>query len=161
MGVRLLFTLICDDAREEKANKLILIGLYNYSINFQRSPEQKPQPFSRIGDTGKSSRRLGDARISPTEQHTTTGFALPQLYIVRRWFVDSPGNVARTELIEPSGNKRLLGERELPVLEPDKYYQEKFALAGFLLIEGEYTIRTSVGDFLNEEKFVVRSFMAS
>lgn len=161
MGARLLFTLICDDAREEKSGKLVVVGLYNYTINFQKSSEQVPQLFGRLGQSGTPRRKLGDAGLNTSVQQPTTRFALPQLCIVRRWYVDGHGHSAQTELIEPGGNRRLLADRELPVVEPDKHYQEIFAIAGFILTEGDYIIHTTVGESHFEEKFVVRGITAA
>lgn len=120
MGAKLQFTLICDDARTEVSNKLIVIGLYNYSITFPRIPEQQ------------------------LKNNQPVRYALPQLCLVRRWLVDSPGNSIKTELIDPDGKVMQLAERELRFPAEDNLDQEIINVRGILLVPGRYTVRTTL-----------------
>lgn len=138
MPAKLLFTLICDDAREEKSGKLVIIGLYNYSIIFRGLP---PQGLDLLAGPGK-----GRAQR----------FALPQLCLVRRWYVDSPGQRVRTELIEPDGKATVISETELPVPRTDDYYQEILRIVGIIISPGLYTIRTTAEKYEYKEHFEVR-----
>ncbi len=137
MSVKPLFTLICDDVRiEDSTNKLIIIGLYGYSINFTLAQPQSPAP--------------GAPDAKPK-------FALPFLCFVRRWKVDAPGRKARTEIIDPDGKSHLIGETELLVRGED-YHQEILKVAGIMLQEGVYTLHTTWNDdgpSVYEEKFRV------
>lgn len=139
MSVKPLFTLICDDVRiEDSTNKLIIIGLYGYSINFTIAQPQSPAP-------------------APGTPNTKPKFALPFLCFVRRWQVDAPGLRAKTEIIDPEGRSQLIGETEL-LVRGDDYHQEILKVSGILLQEGIYTLRTTwngEGPSVYEEKFRV------
>ncbi len=141
---KLVFTLICDDVREEKSGKLVIVGLYNKSIIFYSSPPStSPVQESKGADTRS-------AEVSQQK------FGMPKLCFVRRWQVDSPGYKATTVLCQPDGSEFSFGERDLPVPRED-YYQEIINTTGIILTPGGYTIRTSVdGKVVHEETFVVR-----
>lgn len=135
MGAELKFTLICDDARVEVSNKVIVIGLYNYSINFSQ------------------------AQAPPTQPGLPVHYALPQLCLVRRWFVDSPGVKVKTELIDPEGKAMQVAERELRYPSEDNFDQEIINIRGILLTKGRYKIRTSISGAVErtlEDAFEVR-----
>jgi hypothetical protein len=117
-----LFTLICDDVRIETSNKLVIIGLYNYVINFQ-----SPVAQSSTGMSGSA----------------TLLFALPFLTIVRRWHVTEAGKKAHTELIDPSGKSITISDVELTVPTSNDFYQEIIRIAGMVLTRGVYTIKTT------------------
>jgi hypothetical protein len=137
MSVKPLFTLICDDVRVENTNKLIIIGLYGSSINF--SVPQVPAP-------------------APGTAQTRPKLALPFLCVVRRWKVDAPGRTAKTEIIDPEGRSQQIAETQL-IARDDDYHQEIIKVAGIILQEGVYTIRTTWDDngpSVCDEKFRVR-----
>ena len=123
MAVRLIFTLICDDVRIERSNKLIVVGLYNRVIGFPNVGQASLKGQTPVGQAPK--------------------FALPSLCFVRRWIVDSPGVKARTELIDPNGQSVPIGEEELPVPAEHSYHQQLIRMNGIILIPGVYTIRTT------------------
>jgi len=158
MPAKLIFSLICDDAREEISRKLIVIGLYNYRINvtLPNPPVRRNLPDLRSLAQGQGQPRPKGLEALRKPEEPVQRLALPQICVVRKWFVDLPGQIARTELIEPNGERRLLTERELPVSEPDGFFQEIIRIAGFLLSQGEYKVRTSIGDYVNEEPFFVK-----
>jgi hypothetical protein len=132
MPAKLLFTILCDDVREEKSEKLTLVGLYNYAIVF-------PRPAPNTGS--------GEVPIK---------YALPQLCIVRRWAVDSPGLNSVTELIDPQGVVRVTAELPLSVGQPDDYHNQILRLFGVVFDPGRYTIRTKCGGFEYVDYFEVK-----
>jgi hypothetical protein len=136
MSVKLLFTLICDDVRvEDSTNKLIIIGLYGYSINIGIAQPQSPPPGA------------GTLKV-----------ALPYLCFVRRWQVDSPGRRAKTTIIDPGGASHQIGDTEL-IVRGDDYHQEIIKVAGMLLEDGTYKLVTTWDDdgpAVHEEKFRVK-----
>jgi hypothetical protein len=155
MTPKLLFTLICDDARIEKSNKLIIIGLYNHAINFESRLVDKVRGFQRLAQHAELRGPLGSTTAQPPEQPRPQ-FALPQLCLVRRWHVDSPGHKAHTELIGPEGKVYATVETELPNPSGDDYCQEIVQFAGLVLIPGEYKIVTKFDSLEHTEQFVVR-----
>lgn len=140
MTPKLLFTLICDDARIEKSNKLIIIGLYNYVINFGiPQPQRHPTLPGNI-----------------VSEQPRLQFAIPQLCLVRRWYVDSAGHKVHTELIGPEGKVHARVDTELALPPTDNYSQEVVQFAGVILIPGEYKIVTKFDNLEHTEHFVVR-----
>jgi hypothetical protein len=143
MAVKPLFTLICDDVRIETSNKLLVIGLYNYIINFQ-------VPTTVVEQVAPGQ---GAIRQSPTPQ-----FALPLLTLVRRWLVTEGGHRARTELIDPLGKTTPIADIELQVRPKNEPFQEVIRINGILLTPGVYTIRTTYatpGQHVYDEQFEV------
>jgi len=142
MKPELLFTLLCDDVREERSGKLVIVGLYNYDINFleqKRSETEGAADQPESGSTGKQK------------------FGLPQLCLVRRWKVDSPGHKTRTEFIGPKGKILANVERELIAQKEGIYYQEIIRILGPILEPGKYTIRTTLDETVSNEYFEVRA----
>ena len=132
--MKLLFTLICDDVRFENTNKLLFIGVYNYTITFPANP---------VPSTGPSA----------------PAFVLAKLCIVRRWVVESSGQKAKTEVRDPSGKPLMVMDREVEVSKDDAYTHEIFQILGPVLVPGTYTITTTYEDRglqTNEERFEVR-----
>jgi hypothetical protein len=132
MPAKLLLTLLCDDVREEKSEKLSLIGIYNYAIVF-------PAPPPNAGGAT-----------------TPTKFALPQLCIFRRWIVDSAGLISLTELVDPQGVVRAKAELPLVHDQRDDYHNQILRLFGVILDPGRYTIRTKCGASEYTDYFEVR-----
>lgn len=141
MGPKLLFTVLCDDVREEKSGKLLLVGLYNYDITFF----QEPSP-----GRDRAIAPIGTANISAVK------FALPQLCLVRRWMVEGAGDKTRTQIIGPDGKTYADVETELRVPLGGGYHQEIIRIAGLALAPGMYLIRTSFPGGTSEDRFEVR-----
>jgi hypothetical protein len=119
MPAKLLFTIICDDIRAEDNGKLILIGVYNGVINFRKT-------------------------AAPQEQDGEMKYALPQLCILRRWSLDSVGVKVKTELVEPSGQKRPFPDTELPLQPESDSSQDIMRIVGIVLTRGKYKLITTV-----------------
>lgn len=128
MAVKPIFTLICDDVRIENSNKLIIIGLYSYSINFNRPPIQ-------ASEAGKPT---GASNQPPA-------LGMPLFCIVRRWKLDSPTSVT-TQLIDPKGAVIHESANHLPVPNPDDYSQEFIKIVGLILTPGTYIVRATCDD---------------
>jgi hypothetical protein len=133
MSAKLLFTILCDDVREEKSEKLTLIGLYNYAIVFQAPPP------NTAGIT------------------LPIKYALPQLCVVRRWIVDTPGLASVTELIDPQGVMQATTELPLLVGQHGDYSNQVLRLFGVVLVPGVYTIRTRCSGSEYVDRFEVRT----
>jgi hypothetical protein len=141
MAVKPIFTLICDDVRIENSNKLIIIGLYSYAINFSRPPAQ-------VSDAGKPA---GGGDQAPK-------LVMPLFCIVRRWKLHTPIKVT-TELIDPNGTSAHIAENHLPVSNSDDYSQELIKVVGIILVPGTYTIRATCDDparSVHDERFEVK-----
>ena len=119
MAAELLFTIICDDIRVENTGKLIVIGLYNGTINFAKA-------------------------AAPEGQGGEPKYALPHLCFLRRWRLDSDKATVKMELVEPSGNIRKYPEVELQKQDDYDYAQEIMRTVGVVLSPGKYTIVVSV-----------------
>ena len=130
MANRLLFTFICDDVRLEQSGKLLIVGLYNRSINMV-APPPGPQGAQK--------------------------FALPQLCIVRRWNVDptDPGNIVNTSVIGPG--PLIITLRPLTLVAPPDfgYVQDISIIPGFVLEPGLVVVKTEWGNMVAEEQFEV------
>lgn len=129
MANKLLFTIVCDDVRIEQSQKILIVGLYNRTINFRLPPQQLPAPPKLV---------------------------LPQLCIFRRWLIDTPGVIVRTTLIDPNLNATQLNNVALQVPDDGAYFQDVTVMPGLVLEPGEYTIRSDWGSGQHDEPFVVR-----
>jgi hypothetical protein len=146
MTNRILFTLICDDAREEKSNKLIIVGLYNGIIGFAQPPAQKG--FARLGVQQTPKGGISAPRAK---------YGLPLLCIVRRWVLDSPVNV-ETAIIGPDGMKVASANSQLSPPQDGSHCQEIIKIGGLVLTPGPHKIVTTYNDGTpgtNEENFLV------
>jgi hypothetical protein len=132
MPATLLFTLLCDDVREEKSGKLSLIGLYNYTITFQTPPSQERQAGVPIR------------------------FVLPQLCVLHRWGAGAAGQKSITEIVDPSGATRARAEVPLQNYTGDGCAQEIIRFMGVILDEGIYLIRTSCDGSIFNDHFEVK-----
>lgn len=131
MPTNLLFTLLCDDVREETSGKLTIIGLYNYAIGFV-APNLIPDASKPIK------------------------FVLPQLCIVQRWHIDSPGRKAVTEIVGPQGQPVARAEVTLVVSPEEGYSHAIMKFMGMVLDPGKYTLRTVFESLVHEESFEVK-----
>jgi|SRR5271156_6128815 len=132
MGTKLLFTLICDDVREEKSGKLTLVGLYNYKISFAA-------PVISV------------ASLDPSAK-----FVLPQMCIMRRWTRDAAGTQSVTQIVnERGGLVASLPPITLAPVPDEGYCQEIIRLLGLPLERGLHTIRTTSSGMTYEELFLV------
>jgi hypothetical protein len=136
MSAKLLFTLICDDVRVENTRKLVLVGVYNYTITF-------PAPVG----------------LPPSQPNSPPKFALPKLCLVRRWRVDTPEFTAQTSILDPNNTVAISFETKLTKPSDDTFCQEVVQLAGPVLFPGQYSIVTTVSGAEqegNRELFEVR-----
>lgn len=132
MPTQLLFTLLCDDAREEKSGKLTIVGLYNYVIGFA-----PPDPSLNLG-------------AAPVR------FGLPQFCIVQRWQIDTPGRKAVVEIAGPQGETLARAEVPFVISQDGGFCQAIVKFVGVLLSPGTHTVRTVLGNLKYEEHFEVR-----
>src|SRR5690349_13515938 len=117
MSIKLMFTLICDDARIEQSNKLIIIGLYNYVLAIRR-----PQPLNSAS--------------GPQDR-----FAMSQLCFVKRYEIDdSAPHRVETFLTEPDGRRLRLGDGLIAPVSSDPYVQQIVIMQGPILAVGKYRI---------------------
>ncbi len=148
MAAKLLFTLMCDDARIEMTNKLIIIGLYNKIINFAGLGAR--QGFAGLAAPRRA--QEADAQVSPPK------YALPMLCLVRRWILDSPLKV-QTSIIGPDGKSAVSVETSLSPPEDESYCQDVVQIRGIVLIPGLYKIIATFNDGAPrtiEENFFVK-----
>ena len=129
MPAKLLFTLLCDDVREEKSGKLTVIGLYNKVIGFP------------VG---------GQPQAAPVK------YALPQLCIVLRWSVEAPAQDSITEIIGPTQVTLARVVAPFAISAEGGYSQQILKFFGMIFEEGPHTIRTACGTLIWEEKFLIR-----
>jgi hypothetical protein len=132
MGIKLLFTLICDDVREERSGKLTIVGLYNYRIAFAAPANNA-------------------ASLDPSAK-----FVLPQMCIMRRWTRDASGSQSVTQIVnERGGIVAGLPPVTLAPVPDEGYCQEIIRLLGLPLERGLHTIRTTCSGVTYEESFLV------
>jgi len=117
MACKLLFTLVCDDARIEQSGKILVVGLYNYLIGFR------------------------PASPGPAGQNV---LGLSQLCLVRRWLaLDTSPLAVETHIIDKRNGRTVLKtESNLAPPAAGAYSYEILALRGVTLSEGIYSIET-------------------
>jgi hypothetical protein len=122
MGVKLLFTLLCDDIRMENSGKFIVIGVYNYVITFQPTPT--------IAIQGGPPNRL----------------AMQKLCLFRRWQDVSTELLVKTEIMGPDGKVVISMDTKLVRPLDDSFCQEIIQWFGPFFLPGVHRIVTTYQD---------------
>jgi hypothetical protein len=122
MGVKLLFTLLCDDVRVENSGKFILVGIYNYALTFQ--------PIA-----------TGAGGIPPATQ-----FNMQKLCLFRRWDTDLTDFQVKTDIVGPDGKVVMSFSSKLVKPQDGAFCQEIVQLFGPVFSPGVHKIVTKYQD---------------
>ena len=131
MGVKLLFTVLCDDIRLESSGKFVLVGVYNRIIAFQNA-----QGTAQSG-----------------------GWAMPKLCLFRRWDLDETDVPVKTEIVGPDSRTVMAFDTRLVRPPENTFHQEIVQLVGVVFSPGHHRIVTTYQDATLrelEESFEIR-----
>jgi hypothetical protein len=121
MGVKLLFTLLCDDVRLENTGKFVLVGVYNYVLSFQPIAGTSPNP-------------------------SETRLSMQKLCLFRRWVLDQNEVPIKTDIVGTEGKTVMSVETKL-IRPPDNTFcHEVIQLFGPVFSPGIHRILTKYQD---------------